>query len=70
MRTEGFPGIDGHHKLHVVFIAEVERIVSLASSGEQVDAAAILEMLKDWLIKHIQGTDKQYARHILGGSKR
>lgn len=70
MHSEGFPGIDGHHRLHVVFIAEVERIVGLASSGERVDAAAILEMLKDWLIKHIQGTDKQYARHILTGSKR
>jgi hemerythrin-like metal-binding protein len=70
MKHENFPGIDGHHALHVAFISEVERIVALAGSGEQVDAGAILAMLKEWLIKHIQGTDKQYARHILGGSKR
>ncbi len=59
-----------HKKVHEGFVAEVGRIVAKASSPDGgVDADSILPVLKDWLISHIQGTDKEYGKHINAGNR-
>lgn len=64
MARHGFPGIDAHRKIHAEFVAEVERLASSVGRGAEVDAASLLPVLKDWLVKHIQGTDKIYGAHV------
>lgn len=64
MAGHGFPGIDAHRKIHAEFVAEVERLASSVGRGTEVDAASLLPVLKDWLVKHIQGTDKIYGAHV------
>lgn len=66
MREVGFPDLAVHGKVHEAFVAEVGRLVAGATaSTESVDGSALLPILKDWLVRHIQGTDKKYGQHIL-----
>lgn len=66
MRDAGYPEVDVHAKVHEAFVAEVGRLVAAATaSTETVDGSALLPLLKDWLVRHIQGTDKKYGKHIL-----
>lgn len=64
MESHGFDGVAAHHAIHVKFVSEVESLVRRLSNGESMDANAVLAMLKDWLIRHIQGTDKVYGEHV------
>lgn len=64
MQRHGFPGIEAHRKIHAGFVAEVERLASTVGGGSQVDAASLLPVLKEWLVEHIQGTDKVYGAHV------
>lgn len=66
MRDAGYPDVDVHAKVHEAFVAEVGRLVAAATaSTESVDGSSLLPILKDWLVRHIQGTDKKYGKHIL-----
>lgn len=64
MRNHDFEGLVAHRAIHGKFVAEVEGLVRRLSGGERMDADAVLAMLKDWLIRHIQGTDKVYGEHV------
>jgi len=65
MRDAGYPDLAAHGKVHEAFVAEVARLVAGATaSTESVDASELLPVLKDWLVRHIQGTDRRYGAHI------
>ncbi len=64
MVRHGFAGIDAHRKIHAGFVAEVENLASGVGGGAEVDAGSLLPVLKEWLVKHIQGTDRIYGAHV------
>lgn len=64
MAAFGYPGVAGHHVIHEKFVAEVLEMVCRLGEGDAFDARSLLTLLKDWLVKHIQGTDKQYGEHM------
>ena len=70
MGEVGYPELASHGKVHVAFVAEVGRLVGSATgSKDGVDASTLLPILKDWLVRHIQGTDKKYGDHIQAREK-
>ncbi len=69
MESVGFPTLEEHRKVHQAFVAEVGRMVVKATREDSIDAASLLPVLKQWLIRHIQGTDKGYGSHILSRGK-
>jgi len=68
MEVTGFKELAGHRKVHEGFVAEVGRLVAMATEGDSIDASTLLPVLKDWLIRHIQGTDKIYGAHVVAKS--
>ena len=60
-----FPGLDAHKQEHDALTKQVVDIQRKYHAG----ATAMLSMevmsfLKNWLVKHIQGTDAQYTRFL------
>ena len=66
MEDNGYPDFEAHRAQHREMIAEVEAV--LAEYEEDHDAAMrhACGYLKDWLINHINGTDKQYSSFLIG----
>lgn len=64
MHAHGYDGLPAHQEIHVKFVNEVASLYKKMGEGQSVDADKVLGMLKDWLIRHIQGTDKIYGAHI------
>jgi hemerythrin len=62
MAKNGYPNLDTHKKEHEALTKQVLDVQRKYHAG----ATAMLSMevmtfLKNWLVKHIQGTDKQYG---------
>lgn len=64
MGSWGYPELEAHHKTHEAFVAEVVGLLERTGSGELIDATSLLRVLKEWLVRHIQGTDKKYGAHF------
>jgi len=57
-----------HCAKHVAMKQEVMRLLGATKSGGQSVSISLMAFLKNWLSRHIQGTDKQYApaMHLAG----
>ncbi len=62
MSSNGYPGFDEHKAKHVKMNEKVKQLQqSLAQSGTSVMSNDVMTFLKNWLDKHIMGTDHKYA---------
>ena len=59
----GYPDVEGHKKSHEALIAKVSNFVQRVDAGEDV-SHELLAFLEEWLKKHIQGADKDYASFL------
>jgi hemerythrin-like metal-binding protein len=59
----GYPALE-HKREHAELVKQAEELQSRHKSGECALSIATLDFLKDWLIIHIQGTDKKYTEHL------
>lgn len=64
MKKAGFPHLEPHQAMHQKFVAEVESVVRQAQEGKAANPIQMLNMLRDWLVNHIQKVDKQYSEHL------
>ncbi len=62
MTQFGFAGYESHEAEHDRFIERVLGFQERLSRGEKVIPDELMTFLKDWLVKHILGTDKQYSQ--------
>jgi len=64
MEEHAYPAFEAHCREHEKMIARVEQV--LAEYREDQDRAMqdAIDFLKDWLINHINGTDKQYSSFL------
>jgi len=61
MARANFPGLAEHRAKHVAMKAEVQRLLTGATTSNATTAMKLMAFLKNWLSRHIMGTDKQYA---------
>jgi len=61
LEKNGFPGLEAHKKQHQAMIDEVGNLVSEYQQNADVTIEKTIRYLKVWLIKHINGTDKEYS---------
>ncbi len=68
MAQAGYGDIPAHHKIHEEFVQKVDEFNKDFESGKVLLSIEILSFLRDWLINHIMGTDRNYisAMHDKG----
>lgn len=66
MEQCGFPDLAAHKEAHRYFIDEIAR---QRAEFEESDAVMLridlILLLKEWLLEHIQGTDKKYSPYMI-----
>ena len=62
MEDNDYADLEAHKVLHQKFIDKVSAFLELYKNDSDVAVNDTLEFLKDWLIKHINGTDKEYGK--------
>jgi len=60
MTEKGYPALQTHRAEHQAFVAKVDDLTSRYQQGSLSLSVETLNFLKDWLVHHIQGTDKAY----------
>jgi len=66
MEQAGYEGLAAHREKHAAMKAEVERFLAAARTGGASVPIKLMNFLKSWLAKHINGTDKEYAPAMKG----
>ncbi len=59
-----YPHTEAHKKLHRKFVAKLVEFQERLARGSDTLSMDLLVFLKDWLIQHIMGTDKQYLPYV------
>jgi len=57
----GYPDKNTHKRQHGDFVDQVVKLKEDYDSGKSVLSIDLMNFLKDWLLKHIAGTDKKYT---------
>ncbi|MDM8565980.1 bacteriohemerythrin [Candidatus Halobeggiatoa sp. HSG11] len=61
MKKYAYPGLDAHRKEHEEMKCKLEEFLEQFEKDNVTVSKKVLRYLQDWLIKHIQVTDKQYS---------
>ena len=64
MQQADYPDFENHKQQHIKMIAQVETFVDQYRREGHDCLNEVSEFLTDWLIKHINGTDKQYTQSM------
>lgn len=64
MRQTVFPGLAVHQQQHAALMASVEKYKSALDEDRHPDSVEVLSFLRQWLIEHIQKSDKAYSAHL------
>jgi methyl-accepting chemotaxis protein len=62
----GYPEEKSHVEIHRKLVAQVVEIQKKFQAGEAMISMELMTFLKDWLVNHIQGTDKKYSSFLRG----
>ncbi|MSM40243.1 MAG: bacteriohemerythrin [Geobacter sp.] len=61
MKLHGYPDYETHKNEHTQLVAQVGNIKKEMDAGKMPLTQNVMNFLRDWLIKHIQGNDKKYG---------
>jgi hemerythrin len=61
MKQWNYPGYVYHKGEHDAFVKKVAEFKAKFEGGQAALSIEILTFLKDWVVNHIQGTDKKYG---------
>lgn len=64
MSQYGYPGFQDHQEAHKNLTAKVLSFQEEFKQGKKMMSVEILYFLKDWLMTHINGTDKLYSKFL------
>ena len=64
LSKNGYPKLNDHKKEHKDFIQKISDFEDGFKNGKLMLSMEIISFLKDWLIKHIQGSDKEYGDYF------
>jgi len=65
MKDNDYPDYEPHKLMHEKMIKKVEEVLSEYEQDHDTAMSNAAEFLKDWLIKHINGTDKEYSSYLI-----
>jgi hemerythrin len=65
MEQNGYPDFEAHRAQHELMIARVEEVLNHYQRDPDSAMQNALDFLRDWLINHINGTDKQYSKFLI-----
>ena len=65
MRLMNYPGYDAHKAAHGVLVRQVVQLKAKVDAGHTNISFELLHFLRQWLVRHIQGDDKDYAPWFL-----
>ena len=60
MEEAGYPFINGHKRVHELFVKRVSDFQQRFKMGEDI-SSELLTVLKSWLVNHIKSDDNDYA---------
>jgi len=60
----GYPETAAHKEIHAKLVQQVLDFETALKSGKATVTMDIMHFLKDWLLKHIMGTDKKYTQFL------
>lgn len=56
-----YPDVTAHKRLHEDFVAKAMEFKQGFDEGRLMLSLDVMDFLSDWLVKHIQGTDRTYV---------
>lgn len=62
--NSNYPNTEEHRKKHKEFVDELKRYHQEVKDGNMTTTYDLMTYLRDWLIKHIMGTDRTYLPYI------
>jgi hemerythrin len=65
MSKYGYPDFEAHKAQHQEMISKVNDLLASYEDHPESAMKEALDFLKHWLIRHINGTDKQYSEFLL-----
>lgn len=65
MEQNGYPDFEPHKAQHQKMFKKVEEVLSEYEKDQDTAMANAAEYLKQWLINHINGTDKEYSSYLI-----
>ena len=66
MEENGYPQFAEHKKEHEAMVEQVKDFLERYKVNKDETIEAITQFLKNWLIHHINGTDKEYSSFLVG----
>ena len=66
MKNYGYPDFEAHKAQHQKMIDKVNNLLAEYENNRERAMRHALDFLKQWLVRHINGTDKQYSEFLLG----
>jgi hemerythrin len=61
MKKANYPELPQHQEMHRKFVTDVEALARESQAGASTNSIRVLNLLRDWLVNHIQKVDKQYS---------
>ena len=65
MEQNGYPDFEAHKAQHVKMISKVEEVLAEYEGDPDTAMSNAADFLKEWLINHINGTDKEYSSYLV-----
>ncbi len=65
MEKHGYPDFTTHRAEHELMISRVEQVLAEYKRNPDTAMQNAIDFLRDWLINHINGTDKQYSKFLI-----
>jgi hemerythrin len=65
MKLHDYPDFAAHKAQHDQLTAQVLQFQAELAGGRVTMSVQVLKFVKDWLVNHIQGTDRRYAPHLI-----
>lgn len=66
MRDNDYPDFEAHKLQHEKMFNTVQEVLEGYETDQDTAMSNAAEFLKDWLINHINGTDKEYSSYLIG----